>query len=81
MMIIISQAVVDGLEDARAVEEPFSIALTRDNEGLHFDVTIDVSEFLRAIFHFPVRYLQSFRKGIIGLYTEFFEETEGTCIG
>jgi hypothetical protein len=80
-MNIISQAVVGGLEDARAVEEPFSIALTRDNEGLHFDVTVDVGEFLRAIFHFPVRYLQSFRKGIIGLYTGFFEETEGTCIG
>lgn len=40
-----------------------------------FDVTVDVSEFLRAIFHFSVRYLQSFREGIIGLYTEFFEET------
>lgn len=80
-MNIISQAVVGGLEDARAVEEPFSIALTRDNEGLHFDVTVDVSEFLGAIFHFSVRYLQSFREGIIGLYTGFFEETEGTCIG
>jgi hypothetical protein len=33
------------------VEEPLSITLTRDNEGLHFDVTVDVGEFL------PSRYL------------------------
>jgi hypothetical protein len=80
-MDMISQAVAGGLEDAQAVEVPLSIALTHNNEGLHFDVTVKIGEVLRAIFHFPVRYLQSFRKGIIGLYTEFFEKTGETCIG
>lgn len=53
-MNMISQAVAGGLEDARAVKGPFSIALTHDNSGLHFDVTVNIGEFLRAIFHFPV---------------------------
>jgi hypothetical protein len=76
-----SQAVAGDPQDVRAVEEPLSRALTNDNEGLYFNITIYICEFLCAIFHFPVGYLQCFRKCIIGLDTEFFDKAGGTCIG